>query len=102
MNSPELFLISVARVWVEMAGFTLLGQGVLTIFAGRARDSNVVYRLMQIVSSPAVKLARLMTPRSIIDRHVPLVAFFLLFWLWIGLAIVKSSICMSQGLDCSS
>jgi hypothetical protein len=102
MNSPELFLISVIRVLVEVAGYTLLGQGVLAIFAGKARDQNVVYRLMQTVTRPAVKTVRIITPRFIIDKHIPFVTFFILFWLWIGLAVAKRYICVSQGLNCAA
>lgn len=100
MNSPELLLISIARALVEVAGYTLLGQGVLAIFAGKSRDQNVVYRLMQTVTGPAVRAVRLVTPRFIIDRHIPFVTFFLLFWLWIGLAAAKRYVCVTQGLSC--
>jgi hypothetical protein len=100
MNSPELFVLSIIRVMVEVAGYTLLGQGVLALFAGKSRDTNVVYRLMQTVTSPAVRLVRLITPGFVIDRHIPFVAFFLLFWLWIGLAVAKRYICITQGLNC--
>ncbi|HEY0847962.1 MAG TPA: hypothetical protein VGE12_21535 [Noviherbaspirillum sp.] len=100
MNSPELFLISVLRVLVEVAGYALLGQGVLAIFAGKYRDQNAIYRLMQTVASPAVKMVRLLAPRALIDRHIPILTFFVLFWLWIGLAVAKRYICVSQGLAC--
>lgn len=100
MNPPELFLISVARVVVEVALFTLLGQGVLALFAGKSRDRNVVYQLMQTITRPAVKAVRFVTPQFIIDRHVPVVTFFLLFWLWIGLALAKRYACVSNGLAC--
>lgn len=101
MNSPELLLISILRALVEVAGYTLLGQGVLAIFAGKGRENNVVYRLMQTVTSPAVKAVRLITPRFIIDRHIPLVTFFLLFWIWIGLAVAKRYVCVAQALNCA-
>jgi hypothetical protein len=100
MNPPELFLISVARVLVEVALFTLLGQGVLALFAGKSRDRNIVYRLMQTITAPVVKVVRVITPRFIIDRHIPFVTFFLLFWLWIGLAVAKRYVCVSNGLAC--
>lgn len=100
MNPPELFFVSVARVLVEVALFTLLGQGVLALFAGKTRDRNVVYRLMQTITGPAVKTVRFVTPRFIIDRHIPFVAFFLLFWMWIGLAIAKRYVCLTNGLAC--
>lgn len=102
MNSPELFVISIVRVLVEVAGYTLLGQGILGLFAGRSRDNNVVYRLMQTITNPVVKLVRMITPRFVIDRHIPFVTFFLLFWLWIGLAAAKRYICMTQGLQCGA
>lgn len=100
MPTFELLLISIARAIVEVAGFSLLGQGLLALFAGRSRDQNVVYRLLQIVTAPVIKAARIITPRLIVDRHIPLVAFFLLFWLWIGLALAKRYVCHQYGLDC--
>lgn len=100
MNPPELFVISVIRVLVEVALFTLLGQGVLALFAGKGRERNVVYRLMQTITGPAVKTVRAVTPRFILDPHIPFVTFFLLFWLWIGLAVAKRYVCISNGLAC--
>lgn len=100
MASPELFLISALRVLVEVAGYTLIGQGIVALFAGQYRDRNFVYRLMKTITDPAVKLVRLITPRVILDRHIPFLAFFLLFWLWIGLAVAKRYVCAAQGLAC--
>lgn len=100
MNSPELFAISLVRVLIEVAGYTLLGQGILAIFAGKSRDQNIVYRLMQTVTNPAVKSVRVITPRFVIDKHIPFVTFFVLFWLWIGLAMAKRYVCVTQGLSC--
>lgn len=100
MISPELFVISILRAIVEVAGYALIGQGVLAVFAGKSRESNVIYRLMQIITSPAIKLVRMTAPRFVIDKHIPFVAFFLLFWLWIGLAVAKRYVCVTQGLSC--
>jgi hypothetical protein len=100
MASPELFFISIVRVLVEVAGYTLIGQGILALFAGKSKDNNFVYRLMQTITTPPIKLVRFITPRLIIDRHIPFVTFFLLFWLWIGLAAAKRYVCLSQALGC--
>lgn len=100
MLSPEIFLISVARALIEVAGYALMGQGVLAVLAGKSRDQNAVYRLLQSVTTPAVKAVRFLTPRVVIDRHIPVVTFFILFWLWIGLALAKRHICAAQGLSC--
>jgi hypothetical protein len=102
MTSPELFFISIVRVLVEVAGYALIGQGILAILAGKSRNGNIVYRLMQTISSPAVKLVRFVTPRVIIDKHIPFVTFFLLFWLWIGLNVAKRYVCIANSLNCAA
>jgi len=102
MTSIELLLLSIARALVEVAGYALIGQGVLALFAGKKRDDNFVYRLLAVVTAPVIRAVRLITPRFIIDRHLPFVAFFLLFWLWLGLAFAKRYVCMVNGLDCFS
>jgi hypothetical protein len=100
MAQLEILLISILRTLVEVAGLALLGQGLLAVLAGRKRDANFVYRLFQIITGPVIKLVRLITPRFIIDRHLPVLAFFLLFWLWLALAFLKRYLCTLHGLAC--
>jgi hypothetical protein len=47
-----------------------------------------------------IKVVRFVTPRFIIDAHIPLVSTFLLFWLWIALAMAKRALCATHGLQC--
>ena len=61
---------------------------------------NPIYQLFQVVTRPVLHLMRLITPRLIMDKHLPFVAFFLLFWLWIILAVLKRHYCALQGLAC--
>lgn len=96
----EILLISILRTLVEVAGLALLGQGLLAVLAGGKRDNNFVYRLFKVITAPVIKLARLAMPRFIIDRHLPYVAFFLLFWLWLALAFFKRYLCALHGLQC--
>jgi hypothetical protein len=96
----DLLLVSVLRVIVEVAGFALLGQGVLALLAGKHRYNNIFYKILQTVTGPVVKAVRAVTPRFIIDAHIPLVTFFLLFWLWIMLAMAKRYLCGMHGLAC--
>jgi hypothetical protein len=96
----EIVLISIARAVVEVAGWFLLGQGVLYLLAGRSRESNAIYRLFRFLASPVVRLTRAVTPRVIVDRHVPIVAFFLLFWTWVLLQVLKRHLCSIHGLSC--
>jgi len=96
----DLLLVSVLRVLVEVAGFALLGQGALALLAGKSRHDNLFYKILQTITRPVVKAVRFVTPRFIIDTHVPMVSFFLLFWLWIMLAAAKRHLCGLHGLAC--
>ncbi len=89
MDSFELTLVRILRVLVEVALFTLLGQGLLYVLAGKSREGNVIYRLFKIITNPVTNAVRALTPRIILDRHISLVSFFLLFWLWLMLAVAK-------------
>ena len=96
----DILLVSIFRTLVEIAGFALLGQGILALLAGKYCENNVFYRVLRIVASPPVRAVRFIAPRFILDAHVPFLTFFLLFWLWIVLAFVKSHLCGLHGLAC--
>ena len=100
MNHPELFMLGLLRALVEVAMLFLLGQGLLALLAGRRRHDNMVYKLFVIVTAPVLKAARKITPRQIIDRHLPYVAFAVLFWIWIALAWLKKLYCETNLLQC--
>jgi hypothetical protein len=89
MTAIELHIVSILRALVEVAGMFLLAQGILFLLAGARRDKNIVYQLFRIITRPVVQATRFITPRVIVDKHIPFVAFFILFWLWLLLAYVK-------------
>jgi uncharacterized protein YggT (Ycf19 family) len=100
MTTVELFILSVLRALVEVALLTLLAQGLLALLAGARRHTNPIYKLFQVVTQPVIRVVRWLTPKVIIDKHLPFVAFFLLFWLWILLAYAKRVVCQIEGLVC--
>ena len=100
MTHFDLFVVSVLRALVEVALLALLGQGLLALLAGGRRHNNFVYRLFLVITQPVIRFARWMTPKVILDKHLPFVAFFLMFWLWILLAWVKRELCVLHGLAC--
>ncbi|WP_223115924.1 hypothetical protein [Oryzomicrobium terrae] len=59
-----------------------------------------MYRLFQLVTGPVVRAMRRVTPRFIVDAHVPLLTFFVLFWLWLALAYVRQVLCIAGGTGC--
>ncbi len=100
MTNVELQILTIARVLVEVAGMFLLAQGALYLLAGASRERNVIYQLFRVITRPVVAATRFVMPRLIVDRHIPFVAFLLLFWIWIGLAYAKQLVCAAAGLVC--
>jgi hypothetical protein len=100
MTHPELLIIGILRALVEVALLFLIGQGILALLAGSRRHTNIVYKFFLIVTQPVMKLVRFIAPPQIIDKHLPFVAFFVLFWCWIGLAYLKKLYCEANMLQC--
>jgi hypothetical protein len=94
-----LILVSMLKLLAEIALLALAGQGVLALLAGAKRDQNLFYQLLQILTRPFVAGARLITPRVVLDRHVPMVAFLLLFFVWVAATMAKISICVRIGVE---
>jgi hypothetical protein len=82
-------VVSTLRMLVEINLFALVGQGVLAVLPGVDREKNIFYLLLKAVASPALRVARWISPRFVVDQHVGWVALLLLLVLWIGLAIAK-------------
>lgn len=100
MTHPELLVIGILRALVEVALLFLLGQGILALLAGSRRNDNGVYKLFVLITQPVLKVVRFISPPQIIDKHLPFVAFFVLFWCWIGLAYLKKVYCEANLLQC--
>jgi hypothetical protein len=94
-----LTLVSIIKLLAEIALLALAGQGVLAILAGAKREQNMFYQLLQILTRPFVFTARLISPKVVIDRHVPIVAFLLLSFIWIAATITKINICLQIGVE---
>ena len=94
-----LLLASSLKLIAEIALLALAGQWLLGLIAGQKRERNLFYQLLKVVTGPFVKIARLVTPAFVIDRHVPLVAFLLVAFLWLGSTAAKINLCLSAGVN---
>ena len=82
-------VVLILKALTEVAAVGMLGQGLLYLLAGKAREQNLVYKLFKIITSPVMKATRLITPKIVLDRHVWLVAVLLLAILWVVLTVLK-------------
>jgi hypothetical protein len=94
-----LTLISAVKLVAEIALLALFGQWVLGLLAGQKRDKNLFYQLLQQVGRPFVLLARFVSPRFVLERHHPLVAFLILGFVWVVATAAKISHCLKIGVQ---
>ncbi|WP_395057778.1 hypothetical protein [Polaromonas sp.] len=94
-----LFAVSTIKLIAEIALLALFGQWVLGLLAGAKKDQNLFYQILQIAGKPFVVAARVITPKQVIDRHVPLVAFLLLLFIWLAATVMKIRTCLQIGVE---
>jgi hypothetical protein len=95
-------IAGIVHLLVTLALLFLAGQGVLYLIAGHKRATNLFYQLFQVLTRPVIRLTRAITPKVILDRHVPFVAFLLLVWIWLALAllVVPDLACQLGRIEC--
>lgn len=93
-----LLFIEILKLLAEIALMALAGQWVLGLLAGRRRNENLFYQLFQVLTRPLIAGARLISPRVVLDQHLPLVAFLLMVFVWIVATMTKIDICVRIGV----
>ena len=93
-----LFTLALKLI-AEIALMALLGRGLLALLAGAGRQTNPFYRVLAVITDPFVRAARWVTPRLVLDQHVPLVAFLLMGLVWLAATVVKISLCLEAGVQ---
>lgn len=94
-----LTLISAVKLIAEIALLALFGQWVLGLLAGQKREKNLFYQVLQQIGRPFVLLARFVSPRFVLERHYPLVAFLILGFVWVAATAAKISHCLKIGVE---
>lgn len=93
-----LLFVTIVQTVSAIALLSLLGQWVLGLLAGAGRDSNLFYQLLGILTRPFTRLTRLLTPRVVLDRHIPLATFALLLMAYVASTVVRIAICVEIGV----
>jgi hypothetical protein len=97
-SNAMLAVATTVKLIAEIALLALFGQWVVSLLAGPAPERNPFYRLLQLLGRPWVQAARWLSPQLVLDRHVPLVAFLALLFVWAGAALAKVSFCLQIGM----
>jgi uncharacterized protein YggT (Ycf19 family) len=89
-------VLLVLQTLILIAGLSLFAQFVVGIFNWGRRHDNFVYQLFSILTKPVVGLVRMVTPRVIIDQHVPAVAFLVLLISYFAVGLWHRDVCMEN------
>lgn len=90
------FVLVIIKAVLEVAGFALLAQFLVGVFSWGRRKTNPVYRLLEVITRPFTRLTRLVTPKVVVDRHVPLATFLLLLFAWVIVLVELASSCRAD------
>jgi hypothetical protein len=98
----ELLLLVIVKALAELAFMFFLGRGALYILAGHKREGNIFYGVLRVVTDPVIRAARFLTPRFVVDAHIPFVAVLLLVWIWLAIVFWALPAMCASGYDCST
>jgi membrane-anchored glycerophosphoryl diester phosphodiesterase (GDPDase) len=79
-----LAVFTIVKMLTEIALLALAGQWVLGLLAGARKEQNFFYQMLRIIGRPFVSAARWIAPKIVLERHLPLVAFLCLLFVWLA------------------
>lgn len=94
-----LLFLNIAQLVLYIGALGLIGQGLLYVLAGQGRDTNLFYQLIGIINKPWTLTARFISPKQIVDRQIPFVAFCIVGVLYIAVTLAKIEHCISIGIE---
>jgi hypothetical protein len=94
-----LLFLNIAQLVLYIGALGLICQGLLYVLAGQGRDTNLFYQLIGIINKPWTLTARFISPKQIIDRQIPFVAFCIVGVLYIAVTLAKIEHCISIGIE---
>ncbi len=95
-----LLAVVILKSLAELSAMFILGQGILYVLAAKNRETNLFYGLFRVITKPLYAATRAITPRAILDRHIPYVTLILIFWIWVFATYMKIDLCTSGQVQC--
>jgi hypothetical protein len=94
-----LLVIVILKSLIELSLMFLIGRFLLGLLAGAKRQINLFWQLLDVASKPVLWLTRRISPKQILDKHIPLAAASGLFIAWVLVVIVKIDLCLKIGIQ---
>ena len=91
-----LFLV-VLKSLAELALMFIAGRFILGLLAGKKKQTNVFWQLLDVAARPALWLNPALSPKAILDQHIPLATVSWLLLAWVLLTQAKIDMCLQLG-----
>jgi hypothetical protein len=92
-----LLAVVILKSLIELSLMFIVGRFLLGLLAGAKRQTNVFWQLLDVAAKPALWLTRRLSPKLILDRHIPLAAASWLIIAWVLVVMVKIDLCLQAG-----
>ena len=92
-----LLSVVILKSLIELSLMFIVGRFLLGLLAGVKRQTNVFWQLLDVAAKPALWLTRLISPKLILDQHIPLAAASWLLIAWVLVVMAKVDLCLQAG-----
>lgn len=92
-----LLTIVILKSLIELSLMFIVGRFVLGLLAGAKRQTNIFWQLLDVAAKPSLWLTRKLSPKLILDQHIPLATASWLLVAWVLLVKLKIDLCMQLG-----
>ena len=93
-----LLAVVIAKSLIELSLMFIVGRFLLGLLAGPNRDNNVFWQLLDVASKPALSITPKISPRLILDQHIPLATSSWLIIAWVFVVQMKIEMCLEMGI----
>lgn len=92
-----LLSVVILKSLIELSLMFIVGRFLLGLLAGAKRQTNVFWQLLDVAAKPALWLTRRISPKLILDQHIPLAAASWLLIAWVLVVMAKVDMCLQAG-----
>ena len=92
-----LLAIVILKSLIELSLMFVVGRFISGLLAGAKRQTNVFWQLLDVASKPSLWLTRRVSPKLILDQHIPLATVSWLIIAWVLVVMVKIDLCLQVG-----
>jgi hypothetical protein len=93
-----LLTIVILKSLIELSLMFIVARFVLGLLAGAKKETNIFWQLLDVAAKPALWLTRKISPKLILDQHIPFAAASWLLIAWVFVVKTKIDICVNLGV----